>query len=59
MEDILSVFIAEIARQATQMKLMRKLEKHALSRAAKEALANSKVLQAYDYYSQWHSRHLA
>lgn len=28
---------AEIARQATQMKLMRKLEKQALARAAKEA----------------------
>lgn len=33
----LSVVIAEIARQATQMKLMRKLEKQALTRAAKEA----------------------
>lgn len=28
---------AEIARQAAQMKLMRKLEKQALARAAKEA----------------------
>jgi len=28
---------AEIARQATQMKLMRKLEKQALARVAKEA----------------------
>lgn len=30
-------FVAEIARQAAQMKLMRKLEKQALARAAKEA----------------------
>lgn len=29
--------LAEIARQAAQMKLMRKLEKQALARAAKEA----------------------
>lgn len=33
----LSVFMTEIARQAAQMKLMRKLEKQALARAAKEA----------------------
>lgn len=32
-----SCFCAEIARQAAQMKLMRKLEKQALARAAKEA----------------------
>lgn len=34
---IFSLTLAEIARQAAQMKLMRKLEKQALARAAKEA----------------------
>lgn len=31
------MYLSEIARQAAQMKLMRKLEKQALTRAAKEA----------------------
>lgn len=35
--NIPAFFVSEIARQAAQMKLMRKLEKQALARAAKEA----------------------
>lgn len=31
------MYLAEIARRAAQMKLIRKLEKQALARAAKEA----------------------
>lgn len=53
----LSVFLTEIARQAAQMKLMRKLEKQALARAAKEARKQQGTpgLWIPLYYSQWRS----
>lgn len=47
---------AEIARQAAQMKLMRKLEKQALARAAKEARKQQgKKVRGYKHASTGYS----
>lgn len=49
---IFSLTLAEIARQAAQMKLMRKLEKQALARAAKEARKQQGMFSSYQESEQ-------